>query len=83
MRDGRRVLRRNIRRERSVARRVIERENAGGYGQRRLEEGLEKVLQRARVGCRGGKLRPERGWREANIRIAATAHTRSVFVVPR
>jgi hypothetical protein len=82
MRDGRRVLRRNIRRERSVARRVIERENAGGYGQRRLE-GLEKVLQRARVGCRGGKLRPERGWREADIRIAATAHTRSVFVVPR
>jgi hypothetical protein len=79
MRDGRRVLRRNILRERSVARRVIERENAGGYGQRRLEEGLEKVLERARV----GKLRPERGWREADIRIAATAHTRSVFVVPR
>jgi hypothetical protein len=82
MRDGRRVLRRNILRERSVARRVIGRENAGGYGQRRLEEGLEKVLERARVGCRGGKLRPGRGSREVDTQFAATAHTRSVFVVP-
>jgi hypothetical protein len=82
MRDGGRVLRRNILRDQSGARQVIGRESAWGNGQRRLEERLEKVLERAHVGCRGGKLLLERGSREADIRLAASALTGSVFVVP-
>jgi hypothetical protein len=34
-----------------------------------LEEGLKKVLEGARVWRYVGKLRPERGYREADIRL--------------
>jgi hypothetical protein len=79
VRHGWRVLRRNVLRKRSGARWVIGPEDAGGYTQRHLE----KVLEGARVGCCGGELRRERGSREADVRLAATALTsRSVFVVP-
>jgi hypothetical protein len=61
VRDGWRVLRRNVLRKRSGARSVIGRENTAGFGQRYLEKRLEQVLERARVGCRGGELRPEYG----------------------
>jgi hypothetical protein len=63
------VLRRNVLRKRSGARWVIRRENTGGYGQRHLEKRQEKVLERARVGCRGGEPRPEYGSGEVDIRL--------------
>ena len=69
MRDCWRVLRRNVLRKRSGARSVIGRENTAGYGQRYLEKRLEKVLERACVGCRGGELRPEYGSGEVDIRL--------------
>ena len=69
MRDGWRVLRRNVLRKRRGARWVAGRENTGGYGQRHLEKRLEKVYERARVGCRGGELRPEYGSGEVDIRL--------------
>jgi hypothetical protein len=64
-----RVLRGNVLCKRSRARRVIGPENAGGYGQRYLEKRLEKVLERAHVGCRRGELRPEYGSGEVDIRL--------------
>ena len=63
------MLRRNVLRKRSGARWVIGRENTGGYGQRHLEKRLEKILERARVGCRGGEPRPEYGSGEVYIRL--------------
>jgi hypothetical protein len=47
----------------------MERENIGGYSQLHQEKRLEKVLERARVGCRGGDLRPEYGSGEVDIRL--------------
>jgi hypothetical protein len=67
--DGWRVLRGNVLYKRSEAQSVMGPENAGGYGQRHLEKRLEKVLERARVGCRGGELRPEYGSGEVDIRL--------------
>jgi hypothetical protein len=69
VRDGWRVLRGNVLRKRSEAQWVIGPENTGGYGQRHLEKRPEKVLERARVGCRGGELWPEYGSGEVDIRL--------------
>jgi hypothetical protein len=63
------VLRGNVLRKRSKAQWVIGRENTGGYAQRHLEKRLEKILERARVGCRGGELQPECGSGEVDIRL--------------
>ena len=69
MRDGWRVLRGNVLRKRSEAQWVIGPENTEGYGQRHLKKRLEKVYERARVGCRGGEPWPEYGSREVDIRL--------------
>jgi hypothetical protein len=63
------VLKRNVLRKRSEAQSVIGPENTEGYGQRHLEERLEKVLERVRVGCRRGELRPEYGSGEVDIHL--------------
>jgi hypothetical protein len=63
------VLRGNVPRKSSEAQSVIGPENTEGYGQRHLEKRLEKVLERARVGCRGGEPRPEYGSGEVDIRL--------------
>jgi hypothetical protein len=69
VRHGWRVLRGNVLRKRSEAQSVIGPENTEGYSQRHLEKRLEKVLERACVGCRGGEPRPEYGSGEVDIRL--------------
>ncbi|CAA9404680.1 MAG: hypothetical protein AVDCRST_MAG03-1456 [uncultured Rubrobacteraceae bacterium] len=76
------MLGREVLRERYAARRSAGRGRIGRHDQHGLEQGLEEVLEWARVWRRRSELGPERGWREAGGRHVVTRRgfTR---VVPR
>jgi len=80
--DGGRVLGRKVLHEQGGARRFAGRGRVRRHDQHSLEQGLEKVLERARVGCRGSELGPECRWREVGIRLVVTPRV-LIRVVPR
>ena len=82
MEDGRRVLGREALRERYAAWRFDGRGRVWRRDQHGLEQGLEKVLEWARVGRRGGELGPDCGWKEVGIRLVLTPRG-FMRVVPR